>query len=140
MIRRQPKQREAITPGGGLEGIHKWVLSLPWVVERPRDASAPKARTFAVDCEPLGYRRIWLVTGIHDERDWGGTDLAVVLPAGAAALVVADGEGQCVAFLQGGRVLVDLSTNPARPPTEVERLLWDAYGYAMSAPNGPDMR
>ena len=140
MIRRQPKQREAITPGGGLEGIHKWVLSLPWVVERPRDASAPKARTFAVDCEPLGYRRIWLVTGIHDERDWGGTDLAVVLPAGAAALVVADGEGQCVAFLHGDHVLVGLSKNPARPTTEVERLLWDAYGYAMSGPSGPDMR
>src|SRR5262249_55835405 len=130
----------AITPAGDLEGIHQWVLSLPWVVERPRDANAPKARTFAVDCEPLGYRRIWLGTGLPDQGGSGGRDRAGGPPARASGLGVADGEGQCVAFLHGGHVLVDLSTNPARPTTEVERLLWDAYGYAMSGPSGPDMR
>src|SRR3954467_3053467 len=36
------------------DDFHEWVLSLPWVVERPVDPENPEMRSFAVDCEPLG--------------------------------------------------------------------------------------
>ena len=128
-----------MTAAGDLDGVHEWVLSLPWVVERPRDPNAPDARTFAVDCEPLGCRRIWLVTGVHGDTNCSGAGLAVVLPLEAASAVAADGEGRGVAFLQGGHVLVRLSTHPARQPRRVECLLLHAYGHAMSAPSATDM-
>lgn len=139
MIRRRPNKRATMTGPGEFDSLHEWVLSLPWVVERPRDPDAPDTRTFAVDCEPLGYRRIWLVTGIHSDADCGGIGLAVVLPLDAASAVAADGEARCVAFLQGGSVLVTLSTNPVCQPLQVERPLLSAYGHAMSAPSATDM-
>jgi hypothetical protein len=119
--------------------LHEWVLSLPWVVERPRDPDAPDTRTFAVDCGPLGYRSIWLVTGLHSDTDCGDTGLAVVLPLDAASTATADGEACGVAFLPGGYVLVSPSTGPANHPLQVERLLLSAYGHAMSAPSTTDI-
>ena len=44
--------------------VREWVLSLPWVVERPTDGSRPGVRLLAVDCPPLGRRQLWLVTGL----------------------------------------------------------------------------
>jgi hypothetical protein len=137
LIRRRQTNRPTMAVTGDLDGLHEWVRSLPWVVERPRDPDAPHARTFAVDCGLLGVRRVWLVTGIHDETVRRGAGLAVVLPEEAVSAVAADGEGRGVAFLTGGHALVTLSTD-RRQPLEVERLLLSAYCHAMSAPNATD--
>ena len=138
MIRRRQTKRARKTVASELDGLYEWVQSLPWVVERPRDSDAPQARTFAVDCRPLGIRRIWLVTGVHGDAQWGSTGLAVVLPLEAATAVAADGEGRGVAFLKGGHVLVSVNGDPP-DPMQVERLLLSAYGHAMSTSSATDV-
>src|SRR5512139_2164815 len=72
---------------GGAKGLPEslsddtaeWILGLPWVVERPYSLSTPGVRTFAVDCEPLARRRLWLVSGLRD-----GCGIAVIVPAEVA--------------------------------------------------------
>jgi len=139
MIRRRPNKRASMTEPGECDALLEWVVSLPWVVERPRDPEAPDTRMFAVDCEPLGCRRIWLVTGLRSASGGSGTGLVVVLPLDAAAAVVADGEARGLAFLQDGYVLVTPSTNTARQPQHMELLLLSAYICAMSASSTTDI-
>jgi hypothetical protein len=124
-----------LTEADALEGLHEWVLSLPWVVERAPNPTEPDVRYFGVDCEPLGQRRIWLVTGIDGEDDWGGTGMAVVLPRAESAAVEDDGERHGVVPLRAGHVLVSVARPQANQPRQVERLLLSAYDHAMSAPN-----
>jgi hypothetical protein len=72
------KSRQNIDPLGKL---HEWVLSLPWVVERPARQRPSGPRHFAVNCKPTGCRRIWLTTGpVGDRGDRQELTIAVVLP------------------------------------------------------------
>jgi hypothetical protein len=45
-------------------GLEAWVLSLPWVVERPKIARRSGVRLYAVSCPLLRRRRVWLMTGL----------------------------------------------------------------------------
>ena len=79
--RRKDTEREGERAGPMLGNIHEWILSLPWVVERPYGVGTPGVRSFAVDCEPLDLRQLWLVTGLtrtgNGERALGA---AVIVP------------------------------------------------------------
>ena len=69
--RRRAPSSSVVEPTRGSSDVHEWVLGLPWVVERPTDGTRPDVRLFAVDCEPLQRRQLWLVTGLelaHDGR------------------------------------------------------------------------
>jgi hypothetical protein len=50
------------------DDFHEWVLSLPWVVERPYALATPGVRGFGVECEPLDRRQLWLLTGLPRAR------------------------------------------------------------------------
>ena len=64
MMHRHTTQR-ASSPlaSGAFDDLHEWVLSLPWVVERPYSLATPGVRAFTVACEPLGRQSLWLLTG-----------------------------------------------------------------------------
>jgi hypothetical protein len=116
-----------VARGRAYKELDDWVLSLPWVVERPDDARSPGVRVYGVDCPPLGRRRIFLLTGLgaHGERDPKG--VAGVLPERAARAATDDGWAVREETLPAGHVLVTL-----RDDTDVEALVLAAYGYAMS--------
>jgi hypothetical protein len=128
----QPASPVELTNPGAFDGLREWVLSLPWVVERPRDPAAPSVLTFAVDCKPLACRRVWFMSGVQGDADWAGTGLAVVLPRETAVAVEDDGDGHGVALLAGGHVLVSLTAMAASDPARSERVLLDAYNHALS--------
>ena len=54
--------------GCGIDKFHQWVLNLPWVVNGPTVSTRPRVRSFAVDCEPLDRRRMWLLTDSDGAR------------------------------------------------------------------------
>src|SRR6478672_6630004 len=58
MLRRRHEPATPPPAGPEIDRMHEWVLSLPWVVERPDDDTAPGVRYFAVDCEPLDRRQV----------------------------------------------------------------------------------
>jgi hypothetical protein len=71
-ISRLIRRRGVSEPGadaGPLGSLHAWVLSLPFVVERPRARNHYGVRLFGVDCKPLRRRRTWLMTGPVREQD-----------------------------------------------------------------------
>jgi hypothetical protein len=137
MIRRRrqdarPQPTVATTEGAPFDAFHQWVLSLPWVVERPFDAENAAVRTFAVDCEPLGRRRVWLVTGL-DPDFWGeGTRLGVIVPAESAEVLEELGWGRFAMPMPDGHVLVTIDHPRNDPRPDVEALVLSAYGYAMA--------
>jgi hypothetical protein len=113
--------------------IQEWVLSLPWVVERPTDGSRPGVRLFAVDCPPLERRQLWLVTGLgqtlHDDDE--GTGIAAVMPV--AATRTADSAGwelHRATPLPADHVLVTFRGDVGRD--EIDALILEAYSHAMS--------
>ena len=114
-----------------LAGFHRWVLSLPWVVERPPDVRWPGVRLFAVDCEPLDRRQVWLVTGLaagDDVVDSDRADIAVVLPL---SLVRSDepddgGTGSAVP-VSSVHMLVPISRGALSNRAEVEAFVFEAY-------------
>ena len=61
--RRKAPSETLRSPEPLLGNVYEWILSLPWVVERPDGLGTPGVR-FAVDCEPLDLRQLWLVTGL----------------------------------------------------------------------------
>jgi hypothetical protein len=112
--------------------VHEWVLGLPWVVERPTDGTRPDVRLFAVDCEPLQRRQLWLVTGLTLAHD-GRVGIAVVMPAAAVRSSNARGWVTHPATpLPNGHVLVTLQHEFTAAPAEIEALVLGAYNYAMS--------
>jgi hypothetical protein len=117
-------------PASEAEHLHEWVLSLPWVVERPH-ALAPGVRTFVVDCEPLGLRRLWLVTGIGRRDARLPTTVTVVLPSDAAQTAEASGWGVRRVPLPADHVLMDSDADAGR--ADREALVLTAYGCAMSS-------
>src|ERR1700693_1191755 len=82
--RRREPQTVASNEGNALDDFHGWLLSLPWVVERPYGLDTPGVRSFGVDCEPLGRRQLWLITGLQRHVDTDGIGLAVIVPTDTA--------------------------------------------------------
>jgi hypothetical protein len=114
--------------------VHEWVRSLPWVVERAplRALHGAPVRVFAVDCEPLGRRQVWLVTGLVGSR-FGAPDVAVVMPTSIA--LGAHERGWVThsdALLPEAHVLVTLGHDARSEPSHVEALLLAGYGYALA--------
>jgi hypothetical protein len=121
-------QRDSAPP----DRFHEWVLSLPWVVERPYDAETPGLRCFAIDCEPLGRRQVWLISGLQSDSDPAETGVAVIVPAEAALSIEDIGWGRMVAMLSADHVLVALNCRSADLRQTLEALVFTAYGHAMS--------
>ena len=113
----------------GVERLHGWLRGLPWVIERPGMVEAPGLRWFAVDCEPLGRRRLWLLTGAFGNVDTEGFGLHVVFPAATARRVVDAGVGAMVAALGDEHTLVSLrlETTELADHTHLERALLLGY-------------
>jgi hypothetical protein len=105
--------------------FHRWILSLPWVVERPQTPGLPGIRTVAIACEPLGVRRVWLVTGLP-----GGRPVAVVVPTSLAEQWELDGVTRTIAPMPADHVLV--GTRRDADDTEIERVVLEAYGTSLS--------
>src|SRR5258705_1271038 len=85
MIRRRREQRTTTTVAPAFADFHEWVLSLPWVVERPYSPGAPGVRSFGVDCEPLERRQLWLITALQRELDADGIGLGINVPVAGAS-------------------------------------------------------
>src|SRR5689334_24503869 len=90
---------------GAHDDFHDWVRSLPWVVERPYSLGTPGVRSFGVDCEPLGRRQLWLVTGLQAELESDGVGVALIVPEEAAQELEAANCGRSVAPVPAGHVL-----------------------------------
>jgi hypothetical protein len=91
-----------------IERLHGWLLGLPWVVERPGMAEAPGLRWFAVDCEPLGRRRLWLLTGALDGIPVSRPVVHVVLPTSTAHRVAGAHASSVVSAIVAGHDLVSI--------------------------------
>jgi hypothetical protein len=100
-------------------------MGLPWVIERPATVGAPYVRTFAVDCVPIHRHQLWLVSGLAS-----GLGVAVVIPAALAADFEAAGLSRTIAPMPAAHVLAAVSDQAS--PTDVERVLLEAYACAMS--------
>jgi hypothetical protein len=133
MLRRR-REPQTIAPnrGNALDDFHEWLLSLPWVAERPHSRVTPGVRCFAVDCAPLGRRQLWLITGLHLHVDINGIGLAVILPTGAAHDLEDVGRGLIVAPMPVGHALVKVHGESLSGRQELEALALTAYSYAMS--------
>ena len=133
MLRRQrAPQTVASNEGDALDDFHQWLLSLPWVVERPYNLDTPGVRCFAVDCEPLGRRQLWLITGLQRPVDVDGIGLAVILPTHAADDLEDVGRGRIVAPMPAGHALVTVFGESWAGRQELEALALTAYDHAMS--------
>jgi hypothetical protein len=133
MIRRRREQQATSTRDASpYDDFHEWVLNLPWVVERPYSLDTPGVRSFGVDCEPLGRRRLWLLTGLQRELETDGIGLAVIVPSNAANDIECAGWGRSVAPMPGQHALVSVYGEPCGRRHDIEALVLTAYGYAMS--------
>jgi hypothetical protein len=92
-------------------------------------AEAPELRWFAVDCEPLDRRRLWVVTGAIGDIAADHPALLVVLPAPAARRIADAGEGSEVASVGVEHYLVSLELHVTRAAGEarLEQILLLAY-------------
>ena len=134
MLRRRREQPTATTTtvAPAFADLHDWVLSLPWVVERPYSLGTPGVRCFGVDCEPLGRRRLWLITGMQRHLDADGVGLAVIVPAGIANDLEDVGSVRIVAPMPGCHVLATVHASSIACRQDLEALVLTAYGCAMS--------
>ena len=106
-----------------------WVLSLPWVVERPYEL-APGVRTFAVDCEPLAVRRLWLVTGLGQQAD-ARPKVSVIVPLEVSWEIERAGWGRRVANMSPDHVLMSVRRDETGEG-DAEALVLTADRYAMA--------
>ena len=112
--------------------FHDWVLGLPWVVEGPPNLGAHGVRTFAVHCEPLERRRLWLVTGIRESGRFDRVDIALIVPLVVARFIEKAGLGESMSPMPAGHVLLGISDCVCESPPDLEGLALTAYGYALS--------
>jgi hypothetical protein len=134
MLFRRAHQDEIVATEGGRAfcDLHEWVLSLPWVVERPFSVGTPGVRCFAVDYEPLGRRQLWLVTGLDSNCGTSSPSITVLVPRDAAKEIESIGQGRAVAPMPDGHALVTVNDSPCPRRQEVEALVIAAYSYAMA--------
>ena len=141
MFRRRATRRSSPLDRRPASGpLEEWVLSLPWVVERPTDARWPEVRFFEVDCQPLRRRRVWLITGLAEQAQPG--DAGGAAPAAAPAAVMPDHPsrvGQPAGPdahqpmpVPAGHVLVTLRGPAAQQRDVVEAFVLTAYNRAMA--------
>jgi hypothetical protein len=128
--RRSTKKPSPVDSAPHLGDFHDWVLSLPWVVERSYSLATPGVRSFAIDCEPLGRRQLWLVTGLQEHLHIGSRDVAVILPLEAARNVENAGHGRPLVPMPAQHVLMAVDCSGAG--REIEAIALVAYSYAMS--------
>lgn len=119
-----PNTGDWASPSVDRDALHDWVSSLPWVVERPYSVGVRGVRVFAVDCEPLGVRRIWLVTGLPNS-----SGIAVIVPASVAEDFDILNLARPLAPMPPGHVLATLSRDADRYDTE--RVVIEAYSDAL---------
>jgi len=112
--------------------LHDWVLSLPWVVERPYSLDTPGVRCFGVECEPLGRRQLWLLTGMQRQLDVDDLGLAVIVPTEVAQELEDMCLGQIVAPMPAHHALVTVHVESLTHRQNLEALVLTAYGCAMS--------
>ena len=132
MIRKRQISSSAPTVRTQPDDLHEWVLSLPWVVERSYNVGTPGVRSFAIDCEPLDRRRLWLVTGLQLGLPADSVGIAVIVPFETASAVEDAGWGQAVTQMPPQHVLVAVSDDVAVRGPDLEMLLLIAYSDAMS--------
>jgi hypothetical protein len=129
MIHRRTVQRATTAPA--FEDFHDWVLSLPWVVERPSRLAPPVVRSFAVDCEPLNRRQLWLITGLQEPSCADEISVAVIVPIEAAELIENSGWGERLAPMPAGHLLVTASSAALDRRQDIEALILTAYSCAI---------
>src|SRR6476619_6466169 len=119
-----PKRLSSSTPSKRsqhLTNFHEWVLSLPWVVERPHGFGGRHVHSFAVDCELLGRQRLWLVTGLR--QSWRvDVDIAVMVPAEAVLSLEEAGWGRSLSPMPNGRVFMLISDAATETRQDLEAL------------------
>jgi hypothetical protein len=125
MRRRSKPTSEAPRIGTAHDGFHEWILSLPWVVERPCIPGAPGVRMFAIACEPLDVGQVWLVTGLPP-----GRRVAVVVPSSLAVEWEMHGVGRALAPMPHRHTLFGLRADA--DDIDVERALLETYGTVLS--------
>jgi hypothetical protein len=118
--------------GSPLDNFHEWLLSLPWVVERPYSLDTPGVRCFGIDCALLGRRQLWLITGLQRHADIDGMGLAVILPTDAAHELETVGRGRIVAPMPVRHALVAVYGESLNGRQELEAFALTAYTFAMS--------
>ena len=147
MFGRWTRRRSAHVERAPVSGdLNEWVLSLPWVVERPSGAGRAGVRLFGIDCEPLHRRRAWLITGIPDTSSGAvNVTVAAVMPADPSlGVVMAGRDGHEVLrlagdhtlvptwLLPGGHVFVTPRGPAAHERRALETFLLQAYEHALS--------
>src|SRR3954447_20072531 len=141
MIRRRTATKSSpAAPGAAPTRPHgsviDWVLSLPWVIERPEDRRWPSVRVFAIECPPLDRQRMLLVMGVPSTAPDGttyDTDVAAVMPVAAAFEADAAGwEVHGAPTSPAGQVLVTLARDATHERDDIEALVLAAYGHAMA--------
>jgi hypothetical protein len=133
MLRRN-RTRQAVDSYAprAFDDLHDWVLSLPWVVERPCSLEAPGVRSFGVDCEPLGRHQLWLITEFQRAPESERIGVAVIVPAEVADEIEIAGWGRSRAPLPGRKVMVAVYGDALSRRADLEMLVLTAYGYALS--------
>ena len=106
------------------DAFHQWVLSLPWVVERPSPVEPLAPRVFAIACEPLDIRQLWLVSGL------GGWRVAVGLPEPITRHYEVAGLGRGIAPMSAEHVLFGVDEHASA--IDLERIVLEAYGVALA--------
>jgi hypothetical protein len=114
------------------DDLHEWVLSLPWVVERPYSVGTPGVRSFGIDCEPLGRRQLWLITGLQRALESEGVGVAVIVPAEVAGEIETTGWARSLAPMPGRHAMVAVYGDAVGRRADLEALVLTAYGYALS--------
>ena len=106
------------------DDVLPWVRSLPWVVERPYSLGIEGARTFAIDCAPLGVRQLWLVAGLANAR------LAIIVPSGLAGELERSGLASPVAPMPFDHAFVRIA--PDTDAAVLETIVLASYDAALS--------
>jgi hypothetical protein len=133
MLRRnRTEQSVAARAPRAFDDMHEWILSLPWVVERPYSVGTPGVRSFGVECEPLGVRQLWLITGLQRALDSDEFGVAVIVPAEVADQIETAGRGRSLAPMPGSHAMVAVYSDAIAARAELEALVLTAYGYALS--------
>ncbi len=130
--RRESRSAPPTTVAPAFADFHEWVLSLPWVVERPYSVGTPGVRCFAVECEPLARHQLWLITGIQRQLDMAGIGLAVIIPKTVANELEAADRAQVLAPMAGRNVLVTLHGAAMGSRQDLEAVVLTAYGCALA--------
>jgi len=119
-----PQSRDSRS-GAEQDTFHGWILSLPWVVERPYAVGIRGVRAFAVDCQPLDIRRMWLVTGLSH-----GRGIAVIVDNSRADRYEAAGMATPITPMPAHHTMIRLSVDLGE--IDLEYLILDVYSSLLS--------